>query len=93
MLVYSLGEIKKDIIKNHMWSKIGIYTTPKIYIYVIFLKAIASPINNDLNYLMDENDCLYLKWNKDDKLYISYEKKTMFRYQVLYQLYLFQQKN
>ena len=41
---------------------------------------------------MDENDCLYLKWNKDDKLYISYEKKTMLRYQVMYQLYLFQQK-
>ena len=50
----------------------------------IFQKSIASPINKDLKYLMQENFCLYFKWNNDGKLDISYKIKTIIRYIFMY---------
>ena len=60
--------------------------------YKIFQKWIASPIKKDLKYLMEETVCLYLKWNNDIKLDISYEKKITRRYLIIYQLHPFQQE-
>ena len=37
-------------------------------IYDIFQQTLATPINNDLKYLMRKDYCLYLKWKKDGKL-------------------------
>ena len=34
--------------------------------YEIFQKKIASPINNDLKYLMHENYYLCFNWNEDN---------------------------
>ena len=43
--------------------------------YEIFYQILATPFNNDLKYLMQKYYCLYLKWEKDDKLEVAYEKK------------------
>ena len=43
--------------------------------YEIFQKILATPISNDLEYLMREGYCLYIKWKKDGNLVVSYETK------------------
>ena len=43
--------------------------------YYIFQKTLATPINNDLEYLIREDYCLYFKWKEDSNLIVSYEKK------------------
>ena len=43
--------------------------------YEIFQKTLATPINNDLEYLMRGDYCLYFKWKRYGKLVVSYERK------------------
>ena len=43
--------------------------------YLTFQKTLATQINNDLEYLMREDYCLYFKGKEDGNLIISYKKK------------------
>ena len=43
--------------------------------YEIFKKKLATSINNDLEYLMREDCCLYFQWKEDGNLIVSYERK------------------
>ena len=44
-----------------------------------YFKKVATQINNDLEYLMREDYCLYFKWKEDGNLIVSYKKKIMNR--------------
>ena len=43
--------------------------------YEIFQQTLATPLNNDLEYLMRKDYCLYFKWKEDGKLEVAYEEK------------------
>ena len=43
--------------------------------YEIFQHILATPLNNDLEYLMRKDYCLYFKWKVDGKLEVAYEEK------------------
>ena len=43
--------------------------------YEIFQHTLATPLNNDLEYLRRKDYCLYFKWKEDGKLEVSYEEK------------------
>ena len=60
--------------------------------YEIFQRIIVTTINNHLKYLMHDNYCLYFKWKEDRVLVISYEKKIMIHYLIIYHLYRFLQE-
>ena len=40
-----------------------------------FQQTLATPLNNDLEYLMRKYYCLYFKWKEDSKLEVAYEEK------------------
>ena len=40
--------------------------------YEIFQKTLATQINNNLEYLMREDYCLYFKWKEAGNLIVSY---------------------
>ena len=41
----------------------------------IFRQTLATPFNNDFEYLMRKYYCLYFKWKEDGKLEVAYEEK------------------
>ena len=43
--------------------------------YENFQYILANPLNNDLEYLMRKDYCLYFKWKEDGKLEVEYEEK------------------
>ena len=43
--------------------------------YKIFQRTIATPINNHLKYLINDNYSLHFRWKEDGNLEISYEGK------------------
>ena len=42
--------------------------------YKIFQETLATPLNNDLEYLIRKYYCLYFKWKEDGKLEVTYEQ-------------------
>ena len=43
--------------------------------YEIFQQTLATPLKNELEYLVRKDYCLYFKWNEDGNLGVSYERK------------------
>ena len=44
--------------------------------YQIFHQTLATPLNNDLDYLMRKYYCLYFKLKEDGKLEVAYEEEN-----------------
>ena len=57
--------------------------------YETFQHTLATPINNDLEYLMRKDYFLYLKWKVDGKLELRYEEKIMTHCLIMFLMYLF----
>ena len=43
--------------------------------YEIFQQTLATPLNNDLEYLIRKYYCLYFKWKEGGKLEVTYKEK------------------
>ena len=44
--------------------------------YEIFQHILATPLTNDLEYLIQKDYCIYFKWKENGKLEVSYEEKN-----------------
>ena len=79
----NFGNICKYIMRNKDGKNITSYVIKNGHIdhkedaYEIFQQTLATPLNNDLEYLMRKDHCIYFKRKEDGKLEVAYEEKKM----------------